>query len=86
VKHARATVGDDHAMTAIFMSNEGWCLSRMGRTAEARDELEEAHRRLLDIFGADHARTKAAAERLAEVHRKLGEHAKADALLATPSA
>ncbi len=86
MKHARATVGDDHAMTAIFMSNEGWCLGRMGRTAEARDELEEAHRRLLDIFGADHARTKAAAERLAEVHRKLGEHAKADALLATPSA
>ncbi|MBL0163819.1 MAG: serine/threonine protein kinase [Xanthomonadales bacterium] len=39
MKHSRATVGDDHAMTAIFMSNEGWCLSRLGRTAEARAEL-----------------------------------------------
>ena len=73
-------------MTAIFMSNEGWCLSRMGRTAEARAELEDAHQRLLGIFGADHLRTKAAAERLVEVYRKLGENAKADALMPTPSA
>ncbi len=86
LKHSRATVGDDHAMTAIFMSNEGWCLSRMGRTAEARAELEDAHQRLLGIFGADHLRTKAAAERLVEVYRKLGENAKADALMPTPSA
>ena len=88
LKHSRATVGDDHAMTAIFMSNEGWCLSRMGRTAEARTELEDAHKRLLGIFGADHSRTKAAAERLAEVYRKLGENEKADALMLeeTPSA
>ncbi|MGB0135227.1 tetratricopeptide repeat protein [Dokdonella sp.] len=81
MEHSRATVGDDHAMTAIFMSNEGWCLSRMGRTAEARTELEDAHQRLLGIFGADHTRTKAAAERLAEVYRTLGENQKADALM-----
>ena len=80
--HSRATVGDDHAMTAIFMSNEGWCLSRMGRTAEARAELEDAYARLLKIFGAEHTRTQAAAERLAEVYRKLGEDEKADALSA----
>ncbi|HET9032877.1 MAG TPA: serine/threonine-protein kinase [Dokdonella sp.] len=86
MKHSRATVGDDHAMTAIFMSNEGWCLSRMGRTAEARVELEDAHQRLLGIFGADHSRTKAAAERLAEVYRKLGDNQKADALMPTPDA
>lgn len=86
LKLSRATVGDDHAMTAIFMSNEGWCLSRMGRTAEARAELEDAHGRLLGIFGADHSRTKAAAERLAEVYRKLGQFKKADALTPTPSA
>src|SRR5690606_23670010 len=85
MKHARATVGDAHAMTAIFMSNEGWCLSRMGRTAEARSELEDAHQRLLGIFGAGHSRTKAAAERLAEVYRTLGENEKADALLAEPA-
>ena len=86
MKHSRATVGDDHAMTAIFMSNEGWCLSRMGRMAEARVELEDAHKRLMNIFGADHLRTKAAAERLAEVYRKLGESAKADAMMPKPSA
>ncbi len=86
MKHSRATVGDDHAMTAIFMSNEGWCLSRMGRTAEARSELEDAHQRLLGIFGAGHSRTKAAAERLAEVYRKLGDKEKADALASKPSA
>lgn len=86
MKHSIATVGDDHAMTAIFMSNEGWCLSRMGRTAEARAELEDAHQRLLGMFGADHARTKAAAERLAEVYRKLGDNKKADALMPTTDA
>jgi len=83
---ARATVGDEHAMTAIFMSNEGLCLGRMGRTAEARIALEDAHKRLLAIFGADHSRTRTAAERLAEVYRKLGENAKADALDATRGA
>lgn len=86
MKLSRATVGDDHAMTAIFMSNEGWCLSRMGRTAEARVELEDAYQRLLGIFGAEHLRTKAAAERLAEVYRKLGENEKADAMMPQPSA
>ena len=85
MKHSRATVGDDHAMTAIFMSNEGWCLSRMGRTAEARAELAEAHARLLKIFGADHSRTQTAAGRLAEVYRMLGENDKADALNAQPT-
>jgi Flp pilus assembly protein TadD len=85
LKHARATVGNDHAMTAIFMSNEGLCLSRMGRDAEARAELKDAHARLLKIFGPEHARTRTAAERLAEVYRKLGERAKADALLAATS-
>ena len=84
MKHSRATVGDDHAMTAIFMSNEGWCLSRMGRTAEARAELEDAHARLLKMFGAAHSRTQAAAERLAEVYRRLGESEKADALNPEP--
>lgn len=78
--HARASVGEDHAMTAIFLSNEGLCLSRMGRLQEARADLEQAHRRLFDIFGAGHARTLAAAERLAEVYRKLGWDDKAKAL------
>jgi Tfp pilus assembly protein PilF len=80
MKHARATVGEDHAMTAIFLSNQGLCLSRMGRFGEARATLEDAHRRLLATFGPEHARTLAAAERLAEVYRKLGLEEKADAL------
>jgi Tfp pilus assembly protein PilF len=79
LKSARATVGEDHAMTAIFMSNEGLCLARTGRSVEARAELEDAHARLLKMFGADHARTRTAAERLAEVRRTLGENPGADA-------
>lgn len=84
MKSARAIVGEGHAMTAIFMSNEGLCLARMGRNVEARVALEDAHARLLRIFGADHARSQTAAERLAAVYRALGEHAKADALGVLP--
>ncbi|SFN33183.1 serine/threonine-protein kinase [Dokdonella immobilis] len=79
--HARRTVGEDHAMTAIFMSNEGLCLARMGRLGEARRELEDAHARLLKTFGPEHVRTRAAAERLAEVYRRLGQDSRAEALL-----
>src|SRR5690606_35820313 len=71
LERTRATVGDDHAMTAIFLSNRGLCLSRMGRLGEARRVLEDAHERLLAMFGTDHARTRAAAERLAEVRARL---------------
>lgn len=82
VAHSRKVVGDDHPMTAIFMSNEGLCLSRMGRNAEARGVLETAHGRLLALYGADHLRTRAAAERLAAVYTKLGLSEQAAALQA----
>ncbi len=78
--HARRTVGEDHAMTAIFMSNRGLCLATMGRLAEARVELEAAHQRLTTLFGAGHARTHAAAERLADVYARLGMSQQAAAL------
>ncbi|NCT66467.1 MAG: serine/threonine protein kinase [Rhodanobacteraceae bacterium] len=79
---SRRMVGADHAMTAIFMSNHGLCLARLGRLAEARAELESAHARLGTLLGPAHARTRAAAERLAEVYRRLGLGDKASALLA----
>ncbi len=83
LERTRATVGDDHAMTAIFLSNRGLCLSRMGRLGEARRVLEDAHARLLAMFGADHARTRAAAERLAEVRARLDKRTPKPAPTAT---
>ena len=80
VARAQATVGPDHAMTAIFMSNQGLCLSRMGRAAQARGILETAHARLLALMGPDHARTRTAAERLAAVYRQLGLREQAAAM------
>lgn len=80
VDDARASVGPDHLMTAIFTSNRGLCLTRMGRLREARDLLETAHAQLRKLVGDDHARTRAAAERLADVYDRLGEHDKAAAL------
>ena len=82
VEDARAAVGAEHLMTAIFMSNDGQCLARMGRLQDARSTLEAAHALLLKLVGADHARTRTAAGRLAEVYERLGEHGKATALRA----
>ncbi|HET8900256.1 MAG TPA: serine/threonine-protein kinase [Rhodanobacteraceae bacterium] len=80
VEDSRTTVGDDHLMTAIFMSNHGLCLTRMGRLQTARQELEGAHRRLLARVGAKHARTQAVIERLSDVYRQLGDKAALAAL------
>jgi len=80
VDDARASVGPEHLMTAIFTSNRGLCLTRMGRLGEARDQLEAAHAQLRKLVGDDHARTRAAAERLADVYTRLGEGDKAAAL------
>jgi tetratricopeptide (TPR) repeat protein/predicted Ser/Thr protein kinase len=80
VEDARATVGPDHLMTAIFTSNHGLCLTRMNRLAEARTTLETAHAQLRTLVGDDHARTRTAAERLADVYERLGDRDKAQAL------
>ncbi len=80
VDDARATVGPDHLMTAIFTSNHGLCLTRMNRLAEARTTLETAHAQLRTLVGDDHARTRAAAERLAAVYERLGDRDTARAL------
>jgi hypothetical protein len=42
--------------------------------------LEDSHARLLKRFGAEHARTRTAAQRLAEVYARLGMSAQAQAL------
>ena len=83
VADATAEVGPAHLMTAIFLSNRGLCLTRMGRLAEARDALEAAHAQLLASVGASHARTRTAAERLADVHERLGARDKAAELRAS---
>jgi tetratricopeptide (TPR) repeat protein len=82
VADAKASVGDDHAMTAIFRSNYGLCLTRQKRYAEARDVLEASHARLEASMGAQHARTRTAAQRLADVYAALGDTGKAEALRA----
>lgn len=80
VEDAREAVGPAHLMTAIFRSNHGLCLTKMGRLRDARAELEAAHAQLSTLVGSGHARTRTAAERLAEVYTRLGEKTKAAAL------
>jgi tetratricopeptide (TPR) repeat protein len=80
VTDAKASVGDEHAMTAIFRSNYGLCLTRERRYADARDVLEASHARLAASLGAQHARTRTAASRLADVYDALGDADRAGAL------
>jgi len=80
VADARAALGDEHLLTAIFMSNHGLCLTRMDRLHDARTLLEAAHARLMERVGPGHARTRAAAQRLADVLDALGEDDRAAAL------
>ena len=47
---------------------------------DARRVLEDSHTRLQARFGADHARTRTAATRLAAVYARLGMTAQARAL------
>ena len=68
----RARLGDEHPFAAIFASNRGECLTRMGRIEEARRVLEASLARLKARFGADHERSRTAAQRLAVVYGKLG--------------
>lgn len=76
--HANLPAG--HPYFAIFASNRGECLARLGRWDEARTVLEQAHRDLAAKFGPAHERTRTAATRLAAVYRQAGENAKAAAL------
>ena len=86
VEDSRAALGEDHLMTAIFLSNRGLCLTRMGRLSDARTTLEAAHATLNKLVGAGHARTRTAAERLADVYQRLGEPEKAAAMRAETEA
>ncbi|MBS0200013.1 MAG: protein kinase [Proteobacteria bacterium] len=79
-KQVRERLGADHPFAAIFASNRGECLARMGRLEEARRVLEDSHSRLKARFGAAHERTRTAAQRLLDVYEKSGMQAKADAL------
>lgn len=72
VKDSRRAVGTDHAMTLIFSSNYGLCLDKSGQPEQAREILEHAHSKLVSLMGKDHARSRAAAERLADVYQHLG--------------
>jgi hypothetical protein len=73
-------LGADHPFAAIFASNRGLCLAKLGRLDEARRVLEDSHTRLLARFGPTHDRTKTAAQRLADVYAQLGMTAQAQAM------
>jgi hypothetical protein len=53
-----------------------------GRFDDARRVLEDSHARLQARFGAEHERTRTAAERLAGVYQRLGMQEKASAMRA----
>ena len=82
---AERLLGADNAVVAIYVGNRGECLARLGRLEEARVALEASHSRLAAAFGAEHARTRTAAERLASVYTRLGMADKAKALSSKPS-
>jgi len=77
---AERVLGPEHVFVAIFRGNRGECLARLGRLQEARAALEASHAALAALSGADHPRTRTAAERLANVYERLGLHAEAQAL------
>ena len=54
----------DHYLTAIFRNNYGDCLADLGRSAEAREQLEASHAVLLATFGEGHPRVTKSAIRL----------------------
>lgn len=76
----RERLGVDHPFSAIFDSNRGECLAQLGRFDEARQVLEDSHARLKARFGAQHERTRTAAQRLIAVYRKLRMDTEAGAL------
>ncbi|HEX4871600.1 MAG TPA: serine/threonine-protein kinase [Nevskiaceae bacterium] len=79
-QRARELLGADHLFTAVFASNYGDCLTRLGEPASALPLLEEARRTLEARLGADHARSRTVRERLAATLRALGREAEAAAL------
>ena len=68
----RARLGADHPFAAIFASNRGECLGKLGRFEEARHVLEESLARLQAKFGRTHERTLKAADRLMAVYGAMG--------------
>ncbi|MCQ4164121.1 serine/threonine-protein kinase [Tahibacter harae] len=85
-KWMQANLPAGHPYFAIFASNRGECLARLGRWDEARQVLEGAHAGLVAKFGPGHERSRTAATRLAAVYRHQGDAARAAALekAATP--
>jgi hypothetical protein len=55
-------------------------LAKLGRLDDARRVLEDSHARLLKRFGGEHARTRTAATRLADVYARMGMTAQAQAM------
>lgn len=68
----RVRLGEDHPFAAIFASNRGECLGKLGRFDDARRVLEGSLKRLRAKFGDAHERTLTAARRLEFVYRSLG--------------
>ncbi len=62
----------DHWMAGVVNGGYGACLTAMGRLDEAEPMLLESHAVLLAALGADHERTRTAADRLVELYEAAG--------------
>jgi hypothetical protein len=60
-------LGADHWRVAAARYNLGLVLLERGKRVEARSEIAAAHSLLLQSLGPDHPRTRAAADKLAEL-------------------
>lgn len=67
IERSRGILGEGHPLVAVFQSNLGLCLGKQERDTEAIDVLTAAQARLAGTFGAEHPRTRTAAERLQEI-------------------
>jgi len=76
------------ALLAIFQGNHGVCLTRLGRFAEAEQELSAAYEATVQIRGPQHPRTITVVKGLVELYEAWGKLDRAveyRALLAEPS-
>ena len=65
-----AALPDDHWMLGLTLRNYGECLLRLNREQEAESTLTRGHAVLLESLGAEHARTRSAAELLEELRTR----------------
>jgi eukaryotic-like serine/threonine-protein kinase len=70
---ARRGLSEDTVLRGIIFNNYGMALANLERLAEAAAALGEAHEVFTRSLGPDHQRTRATAERLAELAARRGD-------------